>query len=149
MKKFSQLGRSMIEMLGVLAIIGVLSIGALAGYSYAMQKYRVNEIIDTMYKLATVAIVAEPVLESSLARAPAEIWVRYADLSDLGLDGKKVAGMISTMEAYYYDDTPDIINIFVIKDEVPVEIFKAIKAETNARVFMTSEYYRTELPISH
>lgn len=72
MKKFSQLGRSMIEMLGVLAIIGVLSIGALAGYSYAMQKYRVNEIIDTMYKLATVAIVAEPVLESSLARAPAE-----------------------------------------------------------------------------
>ena len=31
-------GRSMVEMLGVLAIIGVLSIGAIAGYSKAMQK---------------------------------------------------------------------------------------------------------------
>ena len=31
-------GRSMIEMLGVLAIIGVLSVGGIAGYSKAMQK---------------------------------------------------------------------------------------------------------------
>ena len=29
-------GRSMVEMLGVLAIIGVLSVGAIAGYSKAM-----------------------------------------------------------------------------------------------------------------
>lgn len=149
MKKLSQIGRSMVEMLGVLAIIGVLSIGALAGYSYALQKYRVNEIIDTMYKLATVAIAAEPVLESSLTRAPAEIWVRYADLSDLGLDGKKVAGMVSVMEAKYYDDSPHIVNIYIIRDEVPVEIMKAVKTEANARIFMTSEYYRAELPVSH
>ncbi len=39
-------GRSMVEMLGVLAIIGVLSVGAIAGYSYAMDKYRVNETIN-------------------------------------------------------------------------------------------------------
>ena len=31
-------GRSMVEMLGVLAIIGVLSVGAVAGYSKAMIK---------------------------------------------------------------------------------------------------------------
>ncbi len=31
-------GRSMVEMLGVLAIIGVLSVGAIAGYSKAMIK---------------------------------------------------------------------------------------------------------------
>ena len=30
-------GRSMIEMLGVLAIIGVLSVGGIAGYSKAME----------------------------------------------------------------------------------------------------------------
>ena len=30
-------GRSMVEMLGVLAIIGVLSVGAIAGYSKAME----------------------------------------------------------------------------------------------------------------
>ena len=31
-------GRSMIEMLGVLAIIAVLSVGGIAGYSKAMEK---------------------------------------------------------------------------------------------------------------
>ncbi len=36
-------GRSMVEMLGVLAIIGVLSIGAMSGYSQAMFKYKLNK----------------------------------------------------------------------------------------------------------
>lgn len=39
-------GRSMIEMLGVLAIIGVLSVGGIAGYSKAMEKFKVNKIIN-------------------------------------------------------------------------------------------------------
>ncbi len=39
-------GRSMVEMLGVLAVIGVLSIGGIAGYSYGMDKYRANETIN-------------------------------------------------------------------------------------------------------
>ena len=33
---YTQSGRSIVEMLGVLAIIGVLSVGAIAGYSKAM-----------------------------------------------------------------------------------------------------------------
>lgn len=41
--KFDELGRSMVEMLGVLAIIGVLSVGAIAGYSKAMFKYKLNK----------------------------------------------------------------------------------------------------------
>ena len=36
-------GRSMVEMLGVLAIIGVLSVGAIAGYNKAMMKYKLNK----------------------------------------------------------------------------------------------------------
>ena len=40
---YTQSGRSMVEMLGVLAIIGVLSIGAIAGYSKAMMKYKLNK----------------------------------------------------------------------------------------------------------
>lgn len=38
-----QIGRSMTEMLGVLAIIGVLSVGSIAGYSKAMFKYKMNK----------------------------------------------------------------------------------------------------------
>ena len=36
-------GRSMIEMLGVLAIIGVLSVGGIAGYSKAMSMYKLDK----------------------------------------------------------------------------------------------------------
>ena len=43
---FSQSGRSMIEMLGVLAIIGVLSVGGIAGYSKDMEMYKINKIIE-------------------------------------------------------------------------------------------------------
>ena len=39
-------GRSMIEMLGVLAIIAVLSVGGIAGYSKAMEKFKVNKAIE-------------------------------------------------------------------------------------------------------
>ncbi len=46
MTKSVQSGRSMIEMLGVLAIIGVLSVGGIAGYSKAMMKYRINKTIE-------------------------------------------------------------------------------------------------------
>ena len=42
----AQSGRSMIEMLGVLAIIGVLSVGGIAGYSKAMTQYKINKTVD-------------------------------------------------------------------------------------------------------
>ena len=51
--KTNENGRSMIEMLGVLAIIGVLSVGGIAGYSKAMSKYRTNKMIDQATMLIT------------------------------------------------------------------------------------------------
>ena len=52
MTKNAQSGRSMIEMLGVLAIIGVLSVGGIAGYSKAMTKYRINKAIEQITLIA-------------------------------------------------------------------------------------------------
>ena len=46
MKNTNQSGRSMVEMLGVLAIIGVLSVGGIAGYAKAMSKYKLNKVED-------------------------------------------------------------------------------------------------------
>ena len=51
--KNTQSGRSMIEMLGVLAIIGVLSVGGIAGYSKAMMKFKVNKTVDQVTQIAT------------------------------------------------------------------------------------------------
>ncbi len=48
---YTQSGRSMVEMLGVLAIIGVLSVGAISGYSKAMFKYKLNKHSEQMNTL--------------------------------------------------------------------------------------------------
>ena len=48
----SQSGRSMVEMLGVLAIIGVLSVGGIAGYSLSMRRHRANGIVDYASKFS-------------------------------------------------------------------------------------------------
>ena len=48
-----QSGRSMMEMLGVLAIVGVLSTGGIAGYSFAMEEYRTNLLIERVYLMAS------------------------------------------------------------------------------------------------
>lgn len=54
MRKFmnsEQSGRSMVEMLGVLAIIGVLSVGGISGYSKAMAKFKLSKAMDQMSML--------------------------------------------------------------------------------------------------
>lgn len=44
----AEAGRSMVEMLGVLAIIGVLSVGGISGYSKAMAKYKASKAMDQL-----------------------------------------------------------------------------------------------------
>ena len=56
-------GRSMVEMLGVLAIIGVLSVGAIAGYSKAMFKYRLNKHAESFSMFLNEAIKLLPDLQ--------------------------------------------------------------------------------------
>ena len=51
--KRSQRGRSMVEMLGVLAIVGVLSVGGVYGYGVAMKKHKANELLHQASMLAT------------------------------------------------------------------------------------------------
>ena len=51
--KINEQGRSMIEMLGVLAIVGVLSVGGIAGYSKAMNKFKTNKVIDQINMIST------------------------------------------------------------------------------------------------
>ena len=51
MKIKSQSGRSMVEMLGLLAVVGVLSVGGIAGYKMAMSEHRSNIFLDKLSKL--------------------------------------------------------------------------------------------------
>ena len=87
MKMNNESGRSMVEMLGVLAIIGVLSIGGIAGYTIAMNRYRANEIIDTAAKLAVIGMTKN--INGGTATAT---------FSDLNITGN-VGGCVNAMTA--------------------------------------------------
>ena len=73
--KNASTGRSMVEMLGVLAIIGVLSVGAIAGYSKAMFKYKLNKQAEGFNLLLNNALQ----LEGSLNFTPNAVTY-YGDL---------------------------------------------------------------------
>ena len=63
------IGRSMVEMLGVLAIIGVLSVGAISGYSKAMFKYKLNKHAESFSTLINNAIQIGPDLSRAFTGA--------------------------------------------------------------------------------
>lgn len=52
-----QAGRSMVEMLGVLAVVGVLSLGALYGFRQAIDAHYANETLDGLSLRAADLIV--------------------------------------------------------------------------------------------
>ncbi len=76
-------GRSMVEMLGTLAIMGVLSIGGIMGYSYAVDKYHANQIMNDV-NLRGIDLIAQASRggDFSLAEWPAKT---SGDL-DIGLE---------------------------------------------------------------
>ena len=76
-------GRSMVEMLGTLAIIGVLSIGGIAGYSYGMDKYRANSAMNDV-NLRAVDLISQV--------------NRGGDLSLSEWPEKSTAGYVITLE---------------------------------------------------
>ena len=54
MKRKNENGRSMVEMLGVLAVMGLLSIMAFAGFKIALNKHYANEILNEGNKRAVI-----------------------------------------------------------------------------------------------
>ena len=92
-------GRSMVEMLGVLAIIGVLSVGAIAGYSKAMMKYKLNKMVDQYNQLfGTIAIHREEFIKLS---TPTQFVSLYPIIYKMGElpDGMK----LTNDQVYTYD----------------------------------------------
>ena len=109
----SQSGRSMVEMLGVLAIVGVLSIGGIMGYSYAMDKYRANETINDLN------IILMSHLNELQSLTDAE------DLTEYG-------GVISeenakTSMGYEYEVVSYGLTASIILYDIPVSVFEQLE----------------------
>ena len=52
----NQFGRTMVEMLAVLAIIGVLTVGAIAGLSQALDKYKTGKLHDDILSIDSAIV---------------------------------------------------------------------------------------------
>ena len=82
----TQSGRSMVEMLGVLAIIGILSVGAIAGYSKAMFKYKLNKQAESFNELINNAIKIKPELDRAKSKS---LWTDFFAKANLIPDGMR------------------------------------------------------------
>ncbi len=107
----AEYGRSMVEMLGVLAIIGVLSITAIWGYRYAMTMYRANE---TVHEINLRAYAIAPIADNNTTDPEnPEIVMEMGEYTNLGYP----------IVAYWLED-PKYFEIEV--QNVPVEECKMI-----------------------
>ena len=94
-QKNAETGRSMVEILGVLAVIGVLSIGGIYGYTFAMDKYRANDIVYEVNLRAN------------------DVWHKYQeqplpDPSEDGTDFDEFPDMTGTGYPIYMTSHPDV-----------------------------------------
>ena len=60
-----QTGRTMTEILGVLAIVGIMTIGGIAGYRYSLDRIMANEVVNGV-RMRSVIIGQQRVLEQDL-----------------------------------------------------------------------------------
>ena len=127
----TQCGRSMIEMLGVLAIIGVLSVGGIAGYSKAMMKYRINKTIEQITLIAgnvraffapqgNYAGLDDKKVIKKAKLVPDEMWDGdYNYIKDVWGDGVALAAADKISEG---DEKAFRIGLFIHNEEVCIEL---------------------------
>ncbi len=85
--KINELGRSMVEILGVLAVIGVLLFGGIQGYKYAMDKHRANDIVHSVNMRATDIWHLYQDGEKELPDSPeADAFPEYGEMTQTGFE---------------------------------------------------------------
>lgn len=107
-------GRSMLEMLGVLAIIGVLSITALIGFTYALNKYRANTVIEDVM-LAASSVKTSDLFEQM---QPGSLL----SLPELNMVKTRIGYPIS---AYKYDKDLFFVSVEEVTRPVCIQILKS------------------------
>ena len=121
MRKDLQNGRSMIEMLGVLSIIGILTVGGFNLISKTVSENRVNKVIDEVSDLArrTRVIFREFIYDKN----PAD----NADMSEYIFKAKSYPDVLewdSSKKVFIDDDDVEMSVSFKKKEKVEYYILK-------------------------
>ena len=110
-KNIMQSGRSMVEIIGVLVVVGVLSIGAVSGYKYGMNKYRTIQTINEL-KIRAVGLMQQ---------------VNRGEIVELNMEMGDKTGLGYTTDAWI--DEKDQKYFYISLKNVPSEICKQILQE--------------------
>ena len=134
-KNKSEHGRSMVEMLGVLAIIGVLSIGGIAGYTLSMRRYRANQVLDAANKYALIVYgeCQQAVINGDITGLYSCNRIEHIPFAESGLGTVADATNIGfgSLNDNYYIDGSDNVRIDVIFQDL--ENCKIVKNITKGR----------------
>ncbi len=115
----AQSGRSMVEMLGVLAIIGVLSVGAIAGYNKAIFKYKLNKQAESFNQLITSAIRLQSDLDYAFKEGEnyqAPFFAKLNLIPDgMKLEGYKIKDVFDTEIQIFYGriSSPSLMHYYM------------------------------------
>lgn len=96
MKKSIENGRTLLEMLSVLTIIGVLTLGGIIGYRYAMTYYSANETVDEVNRWA---VSIAPQLIASEGRGEEQFDI--SELESPTRMGYRIDAALSTKVGYF------------------------------------------------
>ena len=93
----------MVEMLGVLAIVGVLSVGGISAYGVAMKKHKANELLHQASMLATTisaqAMTNNGTLPSTITSFGNTNYGTFSTNATEAFDGKGFSIEISNMDS--------------------------------------------------
>ncbi len=105
--KFNQIGRSMAEMLSVLAVLGVLAVASLWGYRLLVNHHEANEILNNV-RVATASVLQRGKVTT--------IDGKYIDIADFD---KTISYPVN---AFVYSETKEIGFYAIEVLEVPKEV---------------------------
>ena len=133
----TQSGRSMVEMLGVLAIIGVLSVGGIAGYSKAMFKHKLNSTLDMISQtIANIIELRNKNLGNYLEDTKDMVNIGimpYCDINSITPNGTCPLPLGEIMGGFYSMEPITLMNISIFFTQNPQE---------SCIGFFTSEIYK-------
>ena len=157
MKKVCELGRSMVEMLGVLAIIGVLSVGGIAGYSKAMMKYKLNQHMQQISELFYIVVskVSENFFTKSVENTDTAELLNKLNLLPEGMQYKGYHTIKTTLDlqtriyhldtinlSFHFDKNETSLNACMLTLEM-IKKYMIINSQVISMVYMCSpcHYY--------
>ncbi len=151
MKKLkSQSGRSMVEMLGVLAIIGVLSVGGIAGYSLSMRRHRANQVVDltSKYALYAYSICQQKILNGEYNNITICAENTAFNFKDAGI-GNTPAGLLSGMgiSTISTDEETGVDTVNVSMNFEDSKLCQAVASTAGSTCTKYGNTYWVEIPI--